>query len=126
MGELLEQDLTGRIIAAAIRVHKALGPGLLESAYEACFHHALTSDGLLAERQVPMPVLFEGVRVDAGYRMDLLVQKKVIVELKATERVEPIHEAQLLTYLRLSGLRIGLLLNFNVLRMRDGIKRLVL
>ncbi len=122
----IHSELTKIIIGGAIRVHKALGPGLLESAYEACLHHALVGDGLVVNRQVALPLEFEGVVVEAGYRIDLLVENKVIVELKAVKSLEPIHEAQILTYLRLSGLRVGLLMNFNTLRIRDGINRYAL
>ena len=126
MAELLYRELTGRIIQAAIDVHKELGPGLLESAYEHCLVHLLVGrDKLTVEQQKPLAINFQGTTVDAGYRIDLLVKQKVIIELKAVQAIAPIHEAQLHTYLRLSGYRVGLLMNFNVTRMRDGIKRLV-
>ena len=118
-------DLSGQIIGAAIEVHKALGPGLLELAYEACFARELTLRGLRFDRQVPIPVEYKGVRVEAGYRLDVIVEKAVVVDLKAVERLEPIHDAQLLTYLRLTGLRLGLLINFNVPVLVKGVKRLV-
>jgi GxxExxY protein len=124
--ELQDEDLTGRIIGAAMRVHTALGPGLLESVYEACLAHELAAIALGVQRQVELPVEYGGIRIDAGFRIDLLVDRRVVVELKAVERVLPIHEAQLLTYLRLSGLHTGLLLNFNVTRLTDGITRRVL
>jgi GxxExxY protein len=117
--------LTGRIIEAAMRVHSALGPGLLESAYEACLLYELRKAGLRVEAQVPLPVVYEDVRLDAGYRLDLVVERRVIVELKAVDAIAPIHHAQLLSYLKLSGLKVGLLLNFHVVHMRDGIKRMV-
>ncbi|MCL5406857.1 MAG: GxxExxY protein [Deltaproteobacteria bacterium] len=119
-------DLTNQIIGAAIAVHRELGPGLLESAYEACLAFELAKRGLRVEQQKPLPVHYQGVDLDCGYRIDLLVEKRVIVELKAVERLEPIHNAQLLSYLKLSGLRLGLLINFNVLVLKNGIKRIAL
>ncbi|MCB9699932.1 MAG: GxxExxY protein [Alphaproteobacteria bacterium] len=118
-------DLTEIIIGAAIAVHRELGPGLLESTYEACLVHELVQRGVSVEAQKFLPVNYRGVVIDCGYRIDVLVGGKVIVELKAVEKVLPIHEAQLLTYLRLSGLNVGLLLNFNVLLMKEGIRRVV-
>jgi len=118
-------DLTGQIIGSAIEVHTTLGPGLLESAYEECLCHELQSRKINSERQKPLPVKYKGVSLDCGYRLDIVVENKVIVELKACEHIDPIHKAQLLTYLKLSGIRIGLLLNFNVPAMRDGIVRIV-
>ncbi|MFA7236918.1 MAG: GxxExxY protein [Phycisphaeraceae bacterium] len=126
MAELLYRELTGAIIDAAIRIHRQLGPGLLESAYEACLTHVLIQAGMQVERQKELPLLFEGIQLDCGYRVDMLVNNQVMLELKSVNEVTPIHEAQLLTYLRLSGIRVGLLMNFNVLRMRDGIKRFAL
>lgn len=120
-----EINATSReIVDAAMKVHSALGPGLLESAYEACLKHELSKRGLTVASQVMLPVQYDGVAIDAGYRIDLLVEDAVIIELKAVEKVVPIHEAQLLTYLKLSGKKLGLLLNFNVLHMKDGIKRI--
>ena len=119
-------DLTNQIIGAAIAVHRELGPGLLESAYEACLAFELAKRGLRVEQQKPLPVHYQGVDLDCGYRIDLLVEERVIVELKAVERLEPIHNAQLLSYLKLSGLRLGLLINFNVLVLKNGIKRIAL
>lgn len=113
------------IIAAAIAVHRALGPGLLESAYEACLAFELNSRGLAVERQKPLPVHYRDVRLDCGYRLDLLVESVVIVEAKAVEELLPIHQAQLLSYLRLTGCPIGLLLNFHVQVLKNGIKRVV-
>lgn len=118
-------EMTEQIIAAAIEVHRTLGPGLLESAYEACLVYELTSRGLRVEQQKPMPVFYKEVQLDAGYRLDVLVEKSVIVELKAVEQLLPIHEAQLLSYLKLSGCRVGLLINFNVPVLKQGIRRLV-
>jgi GxxExxY protein len=118
-------EITRAIIGAAMEVHSALGPGLLESAYEACLLFELHRAGLKAEAQVELPVLYRGVKLDLGYRIDLLVEDAVIVELKSVDAIAPIHQAQLLSYLRLSGKNIGLLINFNVPHLRDGIKRLV-
>ncbi|HYX68015.1 MAG TPA: GxxExxY protein [Terriglobales bacterium] len=117
--------LTGEVVDAAMKVHTALGPGLLESAYEACLAHELRKRGLRVETQVPLPVTYEGMQIELGYRIDLLVEGQVIVELKAVETVLPVHKAQLLSYLRLSGRRLGLLINFHVERLKDGITRIV-
>ena len=119
-------QITGEIIGAAIEDHKILGPGLLESAYEECLCHELTLRGLQFERQKELPIDYKGNRLDCGYRMDLVVAGNVIVELKACDNLLPIHAAQLLTYLKLTGLKIGLLINFNVAMLKDGIKRLAL
>jgi GxxExxY protein len=129
--EVAERDretlnaISGQIVDAAMRVHTVLGPGLLEGAYEVCLAHELRKRGLRVETQVPLPVSYDGVRVDLGYRLDLLVENEVVVELKAIETVLPVHKAQLLSYLRLGGKRLGLLINFHVGRLRDGITRLV-
>jgi GxxExxY protein len=117
--------LTETIIGAAIEVHKALGPGLLESAYEECLTHELSLTNISFERQVPVPLTYKSFPVDCGYRLDILVEKTVVVELKAVEALQPIHQAQLLTYLKIGGWPIGLLINFNVPVLRKGIKRLV-
>jgi GxxExxY protein len=116
--------LTEKIIGFAIEVHRHLGPGLLESAYEECLCHELSQDGLVFRRQVPLPVVYKSVRLDCGYRLDVVVENSVVVELKAVERLVPIHEAQLITYLKLSGIPTGLLLNFNIPVLREGIRRL--
>jgi GxxExxY protein len=118
--------LTQRIIAAAIEVHRALGPGLLESAYEECLCHELHLAGMSFERQVPLPVTYKAVRLECGYRMDVVVERQVVLEVKAVEVLLPVHSAQLLTYLRLTALPTGLLLNFSVPVMKNGIKRLSL
>lgn len=123
-GEELDK-LTRNIIGAAIYVHSHLGPGLLESAYEACLAHYISKQGFRVERQKALPLLFEGNRVDCGYRIDLLVERKVVVEIKAIEAVCTVHKAQLLSYLRLSGCKVGLLINFNVKLLRQGITRIV-
>jgi GxxExxY protein len=122
---LIDEELTGEILAAATEVHKQLGPGLLESAYEECLCHELSLRGLALRRQVPLPVTYKGVLLDCGYRLDLVVAEKVVLELKSVEAVSSLHKAQLLTYLRLSGKRVGLLLNFNVALLKNGITRLV-
>lgn len=116
--------LTRRIIGFAIDVHRHLGPGLLESAYEACLCHDVAQAGLPFQRQVALPVRYRGVELECGYRMDLVVAEKIIVEIKSIDRLLPIHEAQLLTYLRLSGLSVGLLMNFNMPVLKDGLRRL--
>ena len=118
-------DITEKVIAAAIAVHRQLGPGLLESACEACLAYELVERGLAAERQKGLPVVYRGMRVDCGYRIDLLVEGCVVVELKAVEKLAPIHEAQLLAYLKLSDCRVGLLINFNVKMLKQGIRRMV-
>ncbi len=122
----MDDELTGRIIGAAIEVHRHLGPGLLESVYEACLAYELTQANLQVVRQKALPVSYKGLQFDQGYRIDLLVEGKVIVELKAVEHITDVHRAQLLSYLRLSGCRVGLLMNFNGKVMRDGIKRYVI
>jgi len=119
-------EITERIIGAAIEVHRALGPGLLESAYEECLCRDLTLSGISFERQRPLAVEYKGIRLECGYRLDLLVEKTVVVEVKAISVIEPIHEAQLLTYLRLGGWKVGLLINFNVPVLKNGIRRRVL
>ena len=118
-------QISGEIVDAAMKVHSALGPGLLESAYEGCLKHELTKRGLKVLSQVTLPVIYDGVKIDVGYRVDLLVEDSVIVELKAVERLTPLNEAQLLSYLKLSGRKLGLLINFNVEHMKYGIKRIV-
>jgi GxxExxY protein len=116
-------ELTEEIIGAAIEVHRCLGPGLLEAVYEECMCHELGLRGLAFERQVGLPVRYKGTPLDVNLRMDLVVERLVVVELKAIEKVLPVHEAQLLTYLKLSGFKVGLLLNFNVALLRDGVVR---
>jgi GxxExxY protein len=119
-------EVTEQIIGAAIAVHRELGPGLLESAYQACLTYELTMRRLPFEQQKPLGVVYHGVRIDCGYRIDLVVADAVVVELKSIERFEPVHTAQLLTYLKLSGHRIGLLINFNVPLLKDGVRRFIL
>ncbi|MBD3337723.1 MAG: GxxExxY protein [Candidatus Lokiarchaeota archaeon] len=119
-------ELTGKIIGAAIEVHRQLGPGLLESAYEECLCHELHLSNLSFERQKALPVIYKGIQLDCGYRLDIVVANAIIIELKTVIKVEPIHQAQLLTYLKLSHLKLGLLINFNVPVLKDGIKRMVI
>ncbi len=118
-------EISGQGVDAAIKVHSVLGPGLLENAYEACLKHELEKRGLKVEQQLALPVVYDGVRIDLGYRLDLLVEEQVVVELKAVERITAVHEAQLLSYLKLSDKRLRLLINFNVARLANGIKRMV-
>jgi GxxExxY protein len=118
--------ITQAIIGCAIRVHTSFGPGLLESAYEKCLCHELASMGFAVERQVVLPLVYEGLTIDGAYRLDLRVAHSVIVEIKCVERILPVHKAQLLSYLKLSGLHVGLIINFNVVRLVDGVKRLIL
>ena len=124
--EARHDGLTGRVIGAAIRVHRTLGPGLLESAYRACLTYELQMGGLEVETERAVPVLYRGTRLDCGYRIDLRVEKTLIVELKAIRQLEAVHAAQLLTYMKLSGSPAGLLINFNVPLLREGIRRLTL
>jgi GxxExxY protein len=123
---LAEKNLTEGIIGAAIDVHRELGPGLLESAYEECLCYELLRRDLRFERQKPLPIIYKGVAIDCSYRLDIVVEGVVIVELKSVESLSKLHEAQVLTYLKLSGIAIGLLINFNVVRLTDGLKRFVL
>jgi len=116
-------DISAQILDASIKVHRTLGPGLLESAYETCLAYELRQRGLRVETQVSLPVVYEGMRIDAGYRIDLLVEGQVIIELKAVEKLIPLHEAQLITYLKLSDKRLVILVNFNVIRLKDGFRR---
>lgn len=117
--------LTDTIIGAAMRVHTALGPGLLESAYETCLLFELAESGLRVEQQKPLPIIYRGVRLDCGYRLDLIVEEAVIIEVKAVEALTSVHHAQILSYLRLSGCKVGLLINFHVPSLRQGIRRVV-
>jgi GxxExxY protein len=125
--DFMEFDkLSNKVLGCAIEVHKNLGPGLLESAYECCLSYELTAEGLRHETQKERPIDYKGLKLDAGYRIDLIVENGLIVELKSVENILPIHEAQLLTYMKLSGMKVGLLINFNVLKLKEGIKRFVL
>lgn len=121
-----ERDLTERIIGAAIEVHKQLGPGLLESIYQMCMARELSLRGIRFEQEKPIPVEYKGIFLDCGYRLDFLVEQKVVVELKAIDELSNTHKSQLLTYLKITGCKIGLLINFNVPVLKDGIKRLIL
>jgi GxxExxY protein len=120
-----ENELSQSVVGCAMRVHTALGPGLLESAYEACLQYELSRAGLRVEAQKPLPLVYQTVKLECGYRVDLLVDGKLIIEVKSVEALAEIHFAQVLTYLRLSDLRWALLLNFNVVHMKDGIRRIV-
>lgn len=117
--------ITSTIIGAAIEVHRSLGPGLLESAYEACLVYELTERGLRVEQQKPLPLTYKQVHLDCGYRLDLLVEGQVVVEIKSVERLLPIHQAQVLSYLKLSGSKVGLLINFNTKVLKSGIVRVI-
>lgn len=124
--EIQRDPLSDQVIGCAIEVHRLLGPGLLESAYEECLCHELRSHGIPFRRQVPLPVSYKGLKLDCAYRMDLVVKDKMVLELKTVEKMTSIHHAQLLTYLKLSGYKTGLLLNFHCTVLKDGIKRMVL
>ena len=124
-GQMLGWELTDRILAGAVEVHRALGPGLLESVYRRCLRHELESSGLKVQVEAPVPIHFKGVILESGYRADLIVDSTVLLELKSVEKLLPVHDAQVLTYLRLTKLRIGLLLNLNVTRLQYGIRRFV-
>jgi GxxExxY protein len=117
--------IASQIVDAAILVHKALGPGLLESAYQKCLVYELTARGILVQTEIPLPVIYRDVQIDVGYCIDMMIDDCVVIENKAVEQIMPIHEAQLITYLKLSGHTIGFLLNWNVVKMKDGIKRMV-
>lgn len=123
---LLHQELTGSILNCAYKVHSALGPGLLESAYEECLHYELEKNGFSVIKQKPMPLIYEEKKLDLGFRIDLLVEGKIIIEIKSVDVINPVHLAQLMTYLKLSGCRIGLLINFNVQSLKEGIKRIIM
>jgi GxxExxY protein len=122
---MTDNEITHEIIGAAIEVHKRLGPGLLESAYEVCLEHEISLRNLKIDRQVGVPVIYRETKLDCGYRIDLLVESRIVVELKSVECLAPIHEAIILTYLRLSGHKIGLLINFNVAALKDGVRRFI-
>jgi GxxExxY protein len=123
--EMKADEITGAIIDAAMKIHSVLGPGLLESVYETCLRHELTKRGLNVQSQVWLPVIYDGIEIEGGYKIDLLVNDEVVVELKTVEHLLALHQAQLLSYLKLSNKTIGLLINFNVVHLRDGIKRMV-
>ena len=122
---MIENEISNIIIGSSIEVHKQLGPGLLESAYQTCLSYELNSRSLQTIRELPMPVEYKEVKLDHGYRIDILVENKVVIEVKAVEAITPVHEAQLLTYLKLGNYKLGLILNFHVSMMKNGIKRMV-
>jgi len=122
---MTENELSNKIIGLAIEVHNALGPGLLESAYKECLFYNIKQAGLFVVKEKPMPLIFNEVKLDCGYRLDLLVENKLVIEIKSVEELNDIHLAQILTYLKLGDFRLGLLINFNVLRLKDGIRRVV-
>lgn len=122
---MIENDLSNKIIGCAISVHKQLGPGLLESAYQECIYYELVQSGLHVRKEVPMPIVYKEVKLDHGYRIDLLIENKVVVEIKTVEFLNDVHKAQVLTYLKLGNYRLGLLLNFHVSVMKEGIKRII-
>ncbi len=123
---MIENEITEQILGCAFKVHTTLGPGLLESAYEECLYYECRKSGLLVQKQKPLPLVYEEVHLEVGYRVDLFVENKVIVEIKSVDAINDVHLAQVLTYIKLSGCRIGLLLNFNVKSLKDGIKRLII
>jgi GxxExxY protein len=122
---MTENEIANRIIGIAIDVHKALGPGLLESAYKECLNFKIVQSGLYVEKEKPMPLIFEDVKLDCGYRIDLLVENKLVLELKAVDALNDVHLAQILTYLKLGNFKLGLLINFNVSLLKNGIKRVI-
>ena len=123
---LLHQELTSSILKCAYKVHSALGPGLLESSYEECLHYELDKAGLEVFKQKPMPLVYEDRKLDVGYRIDLFVESKVIIEIKSVDALNPVHFAQLVTYMKIARCRIGFLINFNVVSLKDGIKRIII
>jgi GxxExxY protein len=122
---MLDNEITSRIIGAAIEVHKALGPGLLESAYKECLYYKLFQNDLNVIKEKPMPLIFEEVKLEVGYRIDILVENRIVIEVKSVEALNDVHMAQTLTYMKLGNYRLGLLINFNVLSLKDGIKRII-
>lgn len=122
---MTENEIANKVIGIAIDVHKVLGPGLLESAYKECLHYKIVESGLFVEKEKPMPLIFEKVKLDCGYRIDLLVERKLVVELKSVDTLNDIHLAQTLTYLKLGDYKLGLLINFNVLLLKSGLRRVV-
>jgi len=120
-----ENEISNKVIGLAIEVHRSLGPGLLESAYKECLYYKLIQSGLKVEKEKPMPLVFENVKLDCGYRIDLLVENKLVIEIKSAEALNDVHTAQILTYMKLGNFKLGLLINFNVFLLKDGIKRIV-
>lgn len=122
---MTENEISNRVIGLAIEVHKSLGPGLLESAYKECLSYKLFKEGFKVEKEKPMPLIFENVKMDCGYRIDLLIENKLVIEIKSIEALNDVHTAQILTYMKLGGFKLGLLINFNVFLLKNGIKRIV-
>ena len=122
---MTENELSNKVIGLAIEVHTVFGPGLLESAYKECLHYKIMKAGLFIEKEKPMPLIFEEVKLDCGYRIDLLVENKLVIEIKSVEALNDVHLAQILTYMKLGNYKLGLLMNFNVVKLKDGIKRVV-
>ena len=120
-----ENELSNKVIGLAMEVHSALGPGLLESAYKECLFYKLGQSGLIIEREMPLPLIYETVKLDCGYRMDLVVENKLVLEIKSVEGLTDIHLAQTLTYLKLGNYKLGLLMNFNVIKLKDGVRRVI-
>jgi GxxExxY protein len=123
---VIENEISTRVIGCAIKVHQALGPGLLESAYQECLYYEMRKDGLLVHKEFPLPLVYEEVYLECGYRIDLLVENKLVIEVKSVEALNDIHLAQVLTYLRLARCKLGLLINFNVVLLKDGIRRIIM
>ena len=122
---MTENELSNKVIGLAMEVHTALGPGLLESAYKECLYHKIWKTGLSIEKEKPMPLVFEGVKLECGYRIDLLIENKLVIEIKSVEAINDVHFAQTLTYMKLGNYTLGLLMNFNVARLKEGIKRII-
>ena len=122
---MTENELSNKVIGLAMEVHTALGPGLLESAYKECLYHKIWKTGLSIEKEKPMPLVFEGVKLECGYRIDLLIENKLVIEIKSVEVINDVHLAQTLTYMKLGNYKLGLLMNFNVARLKEGIKRII-
>lgn len=120
------EEVARQVVDSAMKVHQALGPGLLESVYEVCLVHELTKRGVVVHRQLPVAISYDGIQIEAGFRLDILAGESIVVELKAVEEITPLHQAQLLTYLKLTGKRLGFLINFNSVLLKDGLKRMVL
>ena len=122
---MTENEIANKVIGTAIDVHKALGPGLLESAYKECLYYKIAQSGLLVEKEKPMPLIFEDVKLDCGYRIDLIVENRLVIEIKSVDALHDVHLAQILTYLKLGNFKLGLLINFNVSLLKNGIKRVI-
>ena len=122
---MTENELSKIVFDAGLKVHRTLGPGLLESAYEACLHYEILKQGIAVERQIGLPIIYDEVKLDTAYRLDLILENKLIIEIKAVENLHPLHQAQMITYLRLSGCKLGMLINFNTVLFKDGVKRVI-